>query len=90
MKSRLSMITRQVREVKNIEDEIRQMKRKLENFDRYASSGTINAGSSGLKYCQKKMKVLALWPQRTEIYLIIINFRDIHLKILPNNRFISY
>ncbi len=47
MKSRLSMITRQVREVKNIEDEIRQMKRKLENFDRYASSGTLNTGCSG-------------------------------------------
>ena len=37
MKSRLSMITRQVRIVKNAEEEIRQLKRKLENFDRYAS-----------------------------------------------------
>ena len=37
------MITRQVREVKNMEEEIRQMKRKLENFDRYASAGSLNA-----------------------------------------------
>jgi hypothetical protein len=36
------MITRQVREVKNMEEEIRQMKRKLENFDRYASAGSLN------------------------------------------------
>ena len=41
MKTRLSMITRQVRIVKNAEEEIRQLKRKLENFDRYASSGNI-------------------------------------------------
>ena len=39
MKARLSMITRQVRIVKNAEEEIRLMKRKLENFDRYASTG---------------------------------------------------
>ena len=37
------MITRQVREVKNIEDEIRQMKRQLDNFDRYASTGNLVA-----------------------------------------------
>ena len=37
------MITRQVREIKNMEEEIRQMKRKLENFDRYASAGSLNA-----------------------------------------------
>ena len=30
------MITRQVREVKNVEDEVRQMRRQLDNFDRYA------------------------------------------------------
>ncbi len=36
------MITRQVREVKNMEEEIRGMKRKLENFDRYASAGSLN------------------------------------------------
>ena len=36
MKSRLTMITRQVREVKNVEDEVRQMRRQLDNFDRYA------------------------------------------------------
>ena len=41
MKARLSMITRQVRIVKNAEEEIRQMKRKLENFDRYASTGSL-------------------------------------------------
>merc|ERR1711963_512238 len=41
MKARLSMITRQVRIVKNAEEEIRQMKRKLENFDRYASTGNL-------------------------------------------------
>ena len=35
MKNRLSMITRQVRIVKNAEEEIRQLKRKLDNFDRY-------------------------------------------------------
>ena len=35
MKSRLTMITRQVREVKNVEDEVRQMRRQLDNFDRY-------------------------------------------------------
>ena len=35
MKSRLAMITRQVREVKNVEDEVRQMRRQLDNFDRY-------------------------------------------------------
>ena len=34
MKSRLTMITRQVREVKNVEDEVRQMRRQLDNFDR--------------------------------------------------------
>ena len=27
--------TRQVREVKNVEDEVRQMRRQLDNFDRY-------------------------------------------------------
>jgi len=37
----LSLITRQVREVKNLEEEIRQMKRKLENFDRYASLSNV-------------------------------------------------
>ena len=30
------MITRQVREVKNVEDEVRQMRRQLDNFDRQA------------------------------------------------------
>ena len=43
---RLSMITRQVREMKNMEEEIRQMKRKLENFDRYASAGSLNTVSA--------------------------------------------
>ena len=32
---------RQVREVKNVEDEIRQLKRQLDNFDRYASTGNL-------------------------------------------------
>jgi hypothetical protein len=41
MKARLSMITRQVRVVKNAEEEIRQMKRKLDNFDRYATSTNL-------------------------------------------------
>merc|ERR1719266_1590073 len=41
MKSRLSMITRQVRIVKNAEEEIRQLKRKLDNFDRYASAANL-------------------------------------------------
>ena len=41
MKNRLSMITRQVRIVKNAEEEIRQLKRKLDNFDRYASASNI-------------------------------------------------
>jgi hypothetical protein len=36
------MITRQVREVKNLEEEIHQMKRKLDNFDRYASLGNVS------------------------------------------------
>jgi hypothetical protein len=39
------MITRQVREVKNMEEEIRGMKRKLENFDRYASAGSLNTAT---------------------------------------------
>ena len=38
---RLSMITRQVRIVKNAEEEIRQLKRKLDNFDRYASAANL-------------------------------------------------
>ncbi len=42
MKSRLSMITRQVRIVKNAEEEIRQLKRKLDNFDRYASANNVS------------------------------------------------
>ena len=46
MKQRLSMITRQVREIKAYEDEIRQIKRKLENFDRYASTGNLLAQSA--------------------------------------------
>ena len=46
MKQRLSMITRQVREIKAHEDEIRQIKRKLENFDRYASTGNLAANQS--------------------------------------------
>lgn len=41
MKSRLSMITRQVRIVKNAEEEIRQLKKKLENFDRYSSTSNL-------------------------------------------------
>ena len=41
MKSRLSMITRQVRIVKNAEEEIRQLKRKLDNFDRYAAPSQV-------------------------------------------------
>ncbi len=49
MKSRLSMITRQVRVVKNAEEEIRQMKRQLENFDRYASSSNLQSHGN----CQK-------------------------------------
>ena len=35
------MITRQVRIVKNAEEEIRQLKRKLDNFDRYASAANL-------------------------------------------------
>ena len=46
MKARLAMITRQVREIKAYEDEIRQIKRKLENFDRYASTGNLAAGGN--------------------------------------------
>ena len=42
MKNRLSMITRQVRIVKNAEEEIRQLKRKLDNFDRYAAKVPSN------------------------------------------------
>ena len=48
MKLRLSMITRQVRIVKNAEEEIRQLKRKLDNFDRYASATNLPTGLENL------------------------------------------
>ena len=51
MKQRLAMITRQVREIKAYEDEIRQIKRKLENFDRYASTGNL----AGTKFERKNI-----------------------------------
>lgn len=38
MKQRLAIITRQVREIKKKEEEIRQLKKKLENFDRFTRS----------------------------------------------------
>lgn len=46
MKARLSMITRQVREVKRTEEDIRHMKRQLDNFDRYSSASTVSLGGS--------------------------------------------
>nr|ACO12369.1 E3 ubiquitin-protein ligase SINAT3 [Lepeophtheirus salmonis] len=42
MKKRMSMITKQVRKVKIVDEEIRQIKRKLDNFDRYASTGNLS------------------------------------------------
>ena len=50
MKTRLSMITRQVRVVKNAEEEIRHMKRQLENFDRYASASNLHNQQSHGNY----------------------------------------
>ena len=46
MKNRLSMITRQVRIVKNAEEEIRQLKRKLDNFDRYAAASSKSSNQA--------------------------------------------
>ena len=61
MKLRLSMITRQVRIVKNAEEEIRQLKRKLENFDRYASATNLPTGLENLIdwTVSKKISILA-------------------------------
>ena len=38
MKTRLAMITRQVREIKAREDDVRVAKKKLDNFERFASA----------------------------------------------------
>ena len=61
MKLRLSMITRQVRIVKNAEEEIRQLKRKLDNFDRYASATNLPTGLENLIdwTVSKKISILA-------------------------------
>jgi prefoldin subunit 5 len=50
MKTRLSMITRQVREIKAREDEMRIVKRKMENFERYASTGNLAPHGKGAIY----------------------------------------
>ena len=50
MKARLTIITRQVREVKNVEDELRQMKRQLDNFDRYASTGNLSSSMRAIYF----------------------------------------
>ena len=52
---RLSLITRQVREVKNMEEEIRQMKRKLENFDRYASLNNVSQSTGNKSFRNWKL-----------------------------------
>ena len=58
------MITRQVRIVKNAEEEIRQLKRKLDNFDRYASATNLPTGLENLIdwTVSKKISILAkIW-----------------------------
>ncbi|XP_059094963.1 uncharacterized protein LOC131889792 isoform X3 [Tigriopus californicus] len=45
MKQRLTLITRHVREIKGVEDEIKQMKKKLDNFDMYTDLSTITSKS---------------------------------------------
>ena len=60
MKLRLSMITRQVRIVKNAEEEIRQLKRKLDNFDRYASATNLPTGLENLIDWTVLKKILIL------------------------------
>ncbi|QQP57037.1 Uncharacterized protein FKW44_001896 [Caligus rogercresseyi] len=48
IKTRMSLITKHVREVKGIEEDIRRIKRKLDSFDRYASNGSLSEPSGSL------------------------------------------
>ena len=43
---RLAMITRQVREIKAKEDDVRVAKKKLDNFERFAASTAGNAAAN--------------------------------------------
>ena len=46
MKARLAMITRQVREIKAREDDIRVAKKKLDNFERFAAAAAPASGNA--------------------------------------------
>lgn len=55
MKTRLGMITRQVREIKAREDDIRVAKKKLDNFERFAIATSASSRSAvHIPQCQSK------------------------------------
>ena len=81
MKSRLSMITRQVRIVKNAEEEIRQLKRKLDNFDRYASATNL---PTSVNYNTVAVSPMAMTPSCAHSMGSLINSRYALLNTFKN------
>ena len=53
MKARLAMITRQVREIKAREDDIRVAKKKLDNFERFAAAAPASGNALHLSQQQQ-------------------------------------